>query len=212
MINEKKIKENLTLFLNEKISNKELCMFSISEMHDFLREDSISKNDALLYPVLNELCDIDAISIYEASKLLGILNGTENATYSFSMGLKSGKDDKFLRNLRDNIQMYFIKEQAIRAEAEKMFDMIEKYCAGDSEYIYETIRKDICHLIMSSVTLNEDRIIFERSNVLFPNLSYNDKSAFWNRVIRMIECCLGETMVDIFINYSGGKRLLSIVI
>lgn len=212
MINEEKIKKKIDLFLNHHISKENLLNYFIEELYLFLDKKQIYKNDAILYPVLSCVCDIDSINDENLIKVQKILNGTENETFFYSMGISGTSKDCFLMLLKENIKL-FLSQRKNNVCFDDIVKELEKYKQCQSERIIDVLKKDLASSFLASVVSTaEDKIIFERGNVLFPIEHCDEEKIFWERMIKLIDCCLGERMLDIIVNYQNGSRFLSLLI
>lgn len=211
MINEIQIVRNIDEYINGIILKKDFLKIIKDELYDFLDNKILLINDIILYPVLTELYDSDS-TIEDIIEVKNILDGKVNKSFYFSFGIPQIEEDCFLDYLRDRVKSY-LSNKIWDCDCNAIFESLEKYRTINPSTVSDILKQNLFNMFSSSVCVNENnKMIFERNNFLFPCKNVDDEIAFWNKVMKIIDCCRGDEMIDINVRFNNGERRFDMII
>lgn len=199
--------------LSGELPLTELSAWATSWIHACLRDGMVDLAQIKCYPLLCALQDIEECGVEELQRLDAVLCGRLAKGYTFSFCLSAGHADHAYAALRDEIGLYLQND----AWSQEAFSIIDRMCcapATPAQTITELLTHHLHDLLANNIILDDESksIRFERGNFVFQRKNTHDARLFWTRIMRLLDCCLGESDFEVCVDYAESDAYLSLVL
>ena len=213
------VKRKIKQYFDKEITKVELSNWARELFHKLLSSEEIFVLEKLvIFKMLTTISDnsFSCESRFDETiqQICDVLNGYTNETYVFHMKIPREFKNANVVNIREILIWY--KEERILSKTK--IEELESFANRTSLYVAKTVNElletQIISLLFSAFRFypNDNEIYFKLNSTIFMNDTDFDKEECLSKLLRYIDCCLGEKSFCVQIVYENGIPRVSILI
>ena len=195
-----KLNQIIEQYQKNTISTAVVVEWATTCMRSILSQRAYSLNEMELYPLLCDLVDADGNYEEKIARIKRIISFEEDYYYAFTICFE--KNNKPIDVIR--ILTAYLEGDILEKDKIQLLDTFVNNTPLHPTTLQELLLLHLQLFLQTSLFFEEDDVIFEIGNAIYPNKEDHEVESFKKRIKEFLLCYLGEKSIHVAIIFKNG--------